>query len=167
MATRSPERKTRHIPFPGQLFINLTRPYAYENRPLIRFNWTKRKKAPATHVPTIPRLGGDGFYCRGHGTGTRRSQQHARNVRQMGISEPFGNVAPKSKIESPCNLIERAPYVADESVSPGEVFATSPRRYAEARTTPEYHGYTSLPIEVRMRMLCLPMPDQSEVVRHQ
>jgi hypothetical protein len=36
MATRSPERKTRHIPFPGQLFINLTRPYAYENRPLIR-----------------------------------------------------------------------------------------------------------------------------------
>jgi hypothetical protein len=34
MATRSPERKTRHIPFPGQLFINLTQPYAYENRPL-------------------------------------------------------------------------------------------------------------------------------------
>jgi len=38
MATRLPERKTRHIPFPGQLFIIYTN-HAYENRPPSLCSW--------------------------------------------------------------------------------------------------------------------------------
>jgi hypothetical protein len=55
----------------------------------------------------------------------------------------------------------------DESASPGQVFATSSSQYPEARATQDYHGYSSLPIELRMMALGLPMPEQSGLLRAQ
>jgi hypothetical protein len=55
----------------------------------------------------------------------------------------------------------------DESASPGQVFAASSSQYPEARATQDYHGYSSLPVELRMMALGLPMPEQSGLLRAQ